>query len=195
MKKLNVKKTLTSLAVASLFVAGTAQADLNYNYVEGGLGIWSPSSQTLIGPDIRASFAATEDVFIYGGFRFLTDDIDYTNFHVGAGYRFALNGKTDIWGGANIEYQELESCLPSLFGSVCGSVDDTSLALRGGARHQLNDELEVGGSLRLVTGDFDYLGLNGHARYKLADNLDFKGELDIQDGDLGLFAGVTYYFK
>lgn len=110
---------------------------------------------------------------------------------LGAGYRFGINDKTDIWGGANIEYQKY--LLPSsLWG---GSANDTSIALRGGARHQLNDELEVGGSLRLVTGDFDYLGLNGHARYKLADNLDFKGELDIQDGDLGLFAGVTYYFK
>lgn len=190
-----MKKKLASLAVAGLLVSTTVQADLNYNYVEGGLGIWSPSGQTFIGPDLRASFAATEDIFIYGGFRFLTDDIDYTNFHVGAGYRFALNGKTDIWGGANIEYQELEYCWSDWFGSGCSSFDDTSLALRGGARHQLNDELEVGGSLRLVTGDFDYLGLNGHARYKLADNLDFKGELDIQDGDLGLFAGVTYYFK
>lgn len=185
-KKLNVKKKLLSLAVASLFVAGTAQADLNYNYVEGGLGIWSPSGQTFIGPDLRASFAATEDIFIYGGFRFLTDDIDYTNFHVGAGYRFGINDKTDIWGGANIEYQKF---------SNGGSISDTGIALRGGIRHQLNNELELGGSLRLVTGDFDYLGLNGHARYKLADNLDFKGELDIQDGDLGLFAGVTYYFK
>src|SRR5690554_7274832 len=116
-----MKKKLASLAVAGLLVSTTVQADLNYNYVEGGLGILSPSGQTYIGPDLRASFAATEDVFIHGGFRFLTDDFDYTNFHVGAGYRFALNGKTDIWGGANIEYQELESCLPSLFGSVCGS--------------------------------------------------------------------------
>jgi len=178
-----MKKKLLSLAVASLVVAGTAQADLNYNYVEGGLGILSPSGQTYIGPDVRASFAATEDIFIYGGFRFLTDDFDYTNFHIGAGYRFCIDDKTDLWAGGNIEYQKFDSW------------NDTGIALRGGARHQLNDELELGGTLRLVTGDFDYLGLNGHARYKLADNLDFKGELDIQDGDLGLFAGVTYYFK
>lgn len=143
-------------------------------------------SQTFIGPDIRGSFAINKDVFAYGGFRFLTDDVDYTNFHVGAGYRFGIDDKTDLWAGGNIEYQKL---------SNGGSISDTGLALRGGARHQLNDELEVGGTLRLVTGDFDYVGINGHARYFLAENLDFKGELDIQDGDLGLFAGVTYYFK
>src|SRR5690554_6709620 len=187
-----MKKKLASLAVAGLLVSTTVQADLNYNYVEGGLGILSPSGQTFIGPDLRASFAATEDIFIYGGFRFLTDDIDYTNFHVGAGYRFGIDDKTDLWAGGNIEYQKFEICF-SGFG--CGSANDTGLALRGGARHQLNDELELGGTLRLVTGDFDYVGINGHARYFLAENLDFKGELDIQDGDLGLFAGVTYYFK
>ena len=188
-----MKKKLLSLAVASLVVAGTAQADLNYNYVEGGLGILSPSGQTFIGPDVRGSFAINENVFAYGGLRFLTDDIDYTNFHIGAGYRFGIDDKTDLWAGGNIEYQDY-SFPSSMWG---GSINKTSLALRGGVRHQLNDEVELGSTLRLVTGsgDFGYLGINGHARYKLADNLDFKGELDIQDGDLGLFAGVTYYFK
>lgn len=190
-----MKNKLLSLAAASLFVASAAQAELNYNYVEGGLGILIPSGQTLIGPDIRGSFAINKDIFIYGGFRFLTDHTDYTNMHLGAGYRFAINKKTDVWGGANLEYNKIETCWSYWYTSGCHSNNYTSIALRGGARHQINDKLELGTTLRLVTGNYNYLGVNGHVRYKLAKSLDFKGELDIQDGDLGLFAGVTYYFK
>lgn len=195
-----MKTALRNLALTSLLVSGVANAELNYSYVEGGLGVLSPSGQTYVGPDVRGSFAVTDDIFVYGGLRFLTDDTDYTNWHLGAGYRFAIDEQTDVWAGANLEYQEFKvkkecETIP-FFGTQCwgGSIDDTAIAIRGGVRHQLNQDIEVGGTARLVTGDFDYFGINGHVRYKLMDNLSAKGELDIQDGDLGIFAGVTYFF-
>jgi len=189
-----MKTALRNLALTSLLVSGVANAELNYSYVEGGLGVLSPSGQTYVGPDVRGSFAVTDDIFVYGGLRFLTDDTDYTNWHLGAGYRFAIDEQTDVWAGANLEYQEIKA--KHCFWGTCGTAkaDDTAIAIRGGVRHQLNQDIEVGGTARLVTGDFDYFGINGHVRYKLMDNLSAKGELDIQDGDLGIFAGVTYFF-
>ncbi len=60
-----MKNKLLSLTAASLFFASAAQAELNYNYVEGGLGIWSSDySQTYIGPDVRGSFAIITSFFL-----------------------------------------------------------------------------------------------------------------------------------
>ena len=182
-----MKNGIKSLILAGVFASGTAAAELNYNYVEGGLGILSPSGQTYIGPDLRASYLINENVFAFGGFRFLTDDFDYTNFHVGAGYRQAIDARTDWWAGASLEYQEYDY-------NRWGSADDTAPAFRGGIRHQLDDDIELGVSARLITGDGDYFGLNGQARFRLQDNLSLTGEVDLQDGDFGLFGGVTLFF-
>lgn len=191
---------IKGLVLASALFAGGASAELSYTYVEGGLGILSPSGQTYIGPDLRASYLINENVFAFGGFRFLTDDFDYTNFHVGAAYRQAIDARTDWWAGASIDYQEIDGgtqCFPNGFGGTqcfSNSFDDTAPAIRGGIRHQLDDDIELGVSARLVTGDADYFGLNGQARFRLQDNLSLTGEVDLQDGDFGLFGGVTLFF-
>ena len=178
-----MKNGIKSLILAGVFASGTAAAELNYTYVEGGLGILDGDfSQTYIGPDLRASYLINENVFAFGGLRLLTDDFDYTNFHVGAGYRQAIDARTDWWAGASLEHQDYDFS------------DDTAPAFRGGIRHQFSDEIELGASARLVTGDFDYFGLTGQARYKLQEDLSLTGEVDLQDGNLGLFGGVTYFF-
>jgi len=191
-----MEKKIKGLVLASALFAGGASAELNYTYVEGGLGIWSPSGQTYIGPDLRASYLINENVFAFGGFRFLTDDLDYTNFHVGAAYRQAIDAKTDWWAGASIEYQDIDGgrSYCDFWGCYSDSFDDTAPAIRGGIRHQLDDDIELGVSARLVTGDLDYFGLNGQARFRLQDNLSLTGEVDLQDGDFGLFGGVTFFF-
>ncbi|SFC38815.1 hypothetical protein SAMN05660443_2469 [Marinospirillum celere] len=190
-----MKKQLTLVAVASLLMASHSFAQTpSYNYVEGGLALYpgaTDADQTFIGPTGRGAMELEEltgidNLFAYGGLTYLTDDFDYTNFHAGIGYAHFLDAQTSVWGGGNIEYQKL---------SFSGfSSSDTSIALRGGIRHQLNQDLEVGGGLRLVTGDWDYLGLSGTARYQLQDNLYALAEVDIWDGDVGVIGGVGMTF-
>jgi|SRR5690554_2650025 len=186
-----MKKTYLAAAVAAAMLPALASAEgLNYNYVDAGLAILDSGNQTFIGPDLRGSYSINEDVFLYGGLRILSDDLDYTNLYVGGAYRFGLDDKTDLWVGGNLEHQEVEVTV----GPFTNSADDTAIALRGGMRHQLNSDLEVGANARIVLGDFDYFGFGGYGRYKMSDNLSLKGELDIQDGDLGLVGGITYFF-
>lgn len=194
-----MQNKIKGLILASVFVAGTASAELDYTYAEGGLGILDGDGQSYVGIDLRGSYLINENVFAYGGLRMLSDDIDYTNWHLGAGYRHAIDAKTDVWGGLNLEYQEFDGgreCFTGFSGTQCVSysVDDTAPAIRGGIRHQLNEQVELGASARLVTGDLDYLGLNGQARFRIQNDLSLTGEVDLQDGNLGLFGGVTYFF-
>lgn len=59
-----------------------------------------------------------------------------------------------------------------------GSHNDTALELFGGIRHQQSSELELAGTLRMITGDFDYVGLTGTARYALNESWTLVGDLD-----------------
>lgn len=189
-----MKTVMKSLVLATAVFSTAASADLSYTYAEGGAAILMPSGQTLMGFDVRGSYLATENIFAYGGFRLLSDDYDYTNWHIGAGYRHPIDAKTDVWAGVNLEYQEFEIEYCDFFGCASGSFDDTAPAIRGGLRHQLNEQIEVGASARYVTGDADYLGLTGQGRYFIQKNLSATAEVDLQDGDFGLFGGVTFFF-
>lgn len=191
-----IKQGFKGLILAGVLVSGSAAAELGYTYAEAGLAMLSADGdQTYVGFDLRGSYLVNENIFAFGGFRMLSDDADYTNWHLGGGYRHALDAKTDVWGGASLEYQEIEVEYCFRFsGCSSASADDTAPALRGGLRHELNDKIEVGASARYVMGDFDYLGLTGQGRYKLQENLSLTGEVDLQDGDFGLFGGVTYFF-
>jgi hypothetical protein len=183
-----MKKSFQGCLLAAALLPFTASAEgLSYNYVEGGLALYpSYESQTFIGFDTRGSLAINDQVFAFGGLKYLTDDIDLTALHVGAGVRHGVDAKTDLWGGVTIEYQEAE------FGAA--SVDDTALGLRGGLRHQVDEKLEVGASARLITGDLDYIGLTGTGRFAIQQNLKLFGEVDLYDGELGLIGGITLDF-
>ncbi len=196
-----MKKTLASLFAAGLLAPAIASAnDISYSYVDGGLALYPDfEDQTFIGIDATGSFAVTPDIFVFGGLKYLTDDLDLTAIHVGGGYRFEVAPATDIWGGLTIEYQEIEftgrSC--DIFGNCTSrtvSFDDTSLGIRGGLRHRLNEDFEVGGSARIVTGDLDYFGISGYGQYFLNQNLGVIGEVDLYDGELGLIGKVRFNF-
>ena len=191
-------KTMGALALAGMLGSGMAGAqELSYNYVEGGLALYPDfGDQSLVGIDTNARFAFTDEIFGLGGFQYLTDDVDVTTFHVGAGYRFPIQRGTDVWGGLTIEYNEIESTRRNPFTGqrVTTSVDDTSLGIRGGVRHMVNRDLEVSGTARLITGDLDYFGLRGSATYFLQQNLGIVGSVDLFDGDLGLIGSARYNF-
>ncbi|WP_416885061.1 hypothetical protein, partial [Marinospirillum sp.] len=174
-----LKSPLTAAITASLLALSgqaTAQA-LDYNRVEAGLAMYpGVSGQTPIGIDLRGSFEldefGAENFFVFGGLQYLTDKVDYTLFHVGGGYQHAVNQQTSLWGGVTIEYSKWEGNTYSYYDFYEGrwekgtlSASDTSLGLRGGVRHQVQPDLELGGSLRLITGDLDYVGITGSVRY------------------------------
>lgn len=184
-----MKKGLQGLTAATLFVPVLAAAEsLSYNYIEAGLALYpSYESQDFFGVDLGASYGLTKNVFAFGGLKYLSDDIDATAFHVGGAYRHYLNEKTDIWGGVTVEHQEFD-------GNGWGSVDDTALGLRGGLRHQVDRQLEVGGSARIITGDLDYVGLTGTARYAIQQDMKLYAEIDLYDGELGLIGGLSFDF-
>ncbi|TGN40389.1 hypothetical protein [Marinobacter confluentis] len=180
------------LIAATLLPAAVSAESLSYNFVEGGLALYpSFESQTFIGLDTRGSIAINENVFAFGGLKYLTDDVDLTALHIGGGFRHGIDARTDLWGGVTMEYQDADY---SGVCNGCGSVDDTALGLRGGLRHQVDEKLEVGGSARIITGDLDYVGLTGTGRYAVDRNLKLFGEVDLYDGELGLIGGVTLDF-
>lgn len=173
-------------------------AELHYDYVDVGLSLYpSADSQTWLGPKVRGSMAINEDVFVFGEFSYLTDDVDLTNLVAGGAYRFELDPKTDLWGGVGLSYSNVSAprvCEP--ISGVCYSTshNDTALGLFGGLRHQKNSDLELAGTLRMITGDFDYVGLTGTARYAMDENWTLVADLDLFDGDLGVFGGVHFRF-
>ncbi len=189
-----MKKTLVSLITVSLLTATfvsaqrSAPENLNYNYVEGIFAVYPDyNGQDFIGPRVRGSFLVMPEVFLFGQFRFLTDDVDYTQMHVGAAYRFAIDENTDIYGGPSLEYVDFSP-----------GTDDFGFGLRGGIRHRLNEDFEIGGEIRYVNirGDIDddYLGVTGTLQYFLNPNVGLVGEVDLEDGELGLLAGVRWNF-
>jgi len=180
-----VKKSLVSLLCAGLLLTifpPLAFADaLNYNYVKGGLAVYPDfSGQDFIGAEFKGSYLITPEIFAFGGLLYLTDDVDLTAIHVGGAYRLTMDESTDIYGGLTIEHQDID-----------GVFDDTALGIRGGVRHRLSPDLEIGGQLRIITGDLDYFGIRGTTRYFLDENRSIVGELDIYDGELGLLVGLS----
>lgn len=196
-----MKKGLIALAVASCVASVNASAELSYNYVEGGLAMYpsADGDQSFIGLEGRGSMEISEELFGFGGLKYLTDDFDYMGLHVGGGYKVAIDNRTDVWVGGSLEYQKFDSPRRCAFGfCVGGSENETSIGLRGGMRMEVNNQLEVAGSGRYVLGDFDHLGITGTARYMVQDNLVVFGEADFVTGEydlgLGLIGGITFFF-
>ncbi|MDX9741214.1 MAG: hypothetical protein RBT81_08570 [Gammaproteobacteria bacterium] len=177
---------------------GVMAQDLNYDYLQGAVAFYPGfEDQDFIGVDARGSIMVAEDVFIFGGMKYMTDDVDLTAAHVGGGYRLNLDRGTDVYGGITLEYQEVEAKIidpVSLTNTVTLSNDDTSMGVRGGIRHMLMTDLEVAGEVRYVAGDLDYLGFAASAQYFLNEQIGLIGEIDVYDGEMGINAGARMNF-
>lgn len=194
-----MKKLIAPMLAASLIAPLAASAqDLDYSHLQGGFAFYPGfEGQDFVGIDAKGSFAITDSWFAFGGLKYLTDDVDLTAAHLGAGYRFELARGTDVYGGLSLEYQEIESRLvdPNTLDTVIkASSDDTSLGVRGGLRHRLTDEFELGAEARYVLGDLDYFGLTGSAQYFITDQLGLVGEVDLYDGEMGVIGAARYNF-
>ncbi len=200
-----MKKTLITLFTAGMMGAVTASAQtvapegINYNYLEGNLALYpsygaGPGSQDYVGVRVRGAALVAPEVFLFGQLRYLTDDIDFTQAHFGAAYRYKILEDTDLYAGPAIEYMDLD--LPGQFGG--GSIDEVGFSVRGGIRHRLNEDFEFAGEIRHVFfgGDIDdnWIGITGTVQYFLTQELGLIGEVDIEDGELGLLGGLRYNF-
>ncbi|WP_416397494.1 hypothetical protein [Allohahella sp. A8] len=180
---------MKKLVLTAVLLPSLASADAqNYKYVEGGLDMLFVDEQTFIGPQIRGAFSFTDNLFALAGLRVLSDDVDYTNYWFGAAYNQAIDMKTSVWAGGSIEFQEYS------YGRGFYDFDDTAPAIRGGVRHQLNQQLELASSARFVTGDADYFAISGTARFAITPQLHLLGELEIMDGEIGLLGGASFFF-
>lgn len=201
-----MRKFIRSIAVCfvpvlALIPFSSYAQSLHYNYVDAGLSIYpSAGSQTWVGPKARLSMSLTDEFFAFGELSYLTDDVDFTHLIGGAGYRHELDPGTDVWGGLGLVYSNYsfgEQCTTFNGQTFCvggDSANDMALGLFGGVRHIHSEELELAGTVRMVTGDFDYVGLTGTARYQLDGGWTLVADLDLMDGDFGLFGGVHFRF-
>ena len=188
-----VKKAFFLLALAGMiFPVAVSANSISYNYVDGGLAFYpSVGNQDFFGIDATGSVAVTPEVFVFGGLKYVTDDVDLTAIHVGGAYRVEVAPDVDVYGGLTLEHQKLEETRRS---RGRARFSDTALGLRGGIRARINEQVEIGGQARLVTGDLDYFGISGYAQYFLSPNLGLVGEVDLYDGELGLIGKVRYNF-
>lgn len=192
-----MKKGIAVLVLMGLPVIAPAK-DLSYSYVEGAaavyldydLGGFFGQSQDFIGLDLRGSFDLDEvasNVFAFGHYKFLTDDVDLTELTLAGGYRTEMDESTDAWAGIGLTRQEVDA------GS--GFSDDAiAPSFHGGVRHQLKPDIEVGVSTRLVMGDADYTGFKVNVKKDFRENVAFLVELDSYNGELGLLGGCRLTF-
>ncbi len=193
-----MKHTFASVLTIAMFCTSipfgqsTSAQSLNYNYLEGNVAFYpsygsGPGSQDFTGWRVRGAIQPIQEVFVFGQFRYLTDDIDFAQAHIGAAFRFEVARRTDLYVGPSIEYVDFSP-----------GPDDFGFGLRGGLRHRINQEFEIGIEARYVNigGDIDddYVGVTGTLQYHLTNHFGLIGELDVEDGDIGFLAGARVNF-
>ncbi|MAM87949.1 MAG: hypothetical protein CME36_11660 [unclassified Hahellaceae] len=183
------------LVFATVFMPTLASADaLNYKYVEGGLNMFYVEDEDLMGFQGRGAFSISENIFALAGVRSLSDTGDYSHVWLGAGYNQTLNQQTSAWAGVSVDNQETEWEEETRFYRVRYRSKETALGLRGGIRHQLNQQVELAGTARIVTGDLDHYAVSGTTRFAITPQFNLLGEIEIMEGDLGLLLGGSFFF-
>ena len=189
-----MKKPVAFIIASALFVStfsftSTAEAQsLDHNYVEANVAFYpsyggGPRSQDYAGWRFRGAFQVIPEAFVFGQYRFLTDDIDYTQAHLGAAYLLGVARQTDIYAGPSMEFMGFSP-----------GPDEVGFGFRGGVRHRINPEMEFGVEVRYVTIggriDTDYVGATGTFQYHIATKIGLTGEIDVEDGEVGFLAGA-----
>lgn len=198
MNRLKAAVLAAGLIAPGVALSAAPAPDLSYRYLQGGIAYYPGfGDQDFVGADLRGVIAITPEIFLFGAFKYLTDDVDLKAGHVGGGYRLALGPETDVYGGLSAEYQRVEANVvdpDSLITERKRSTDDTSLGVRAGVRHLLVPQIEVGGEIRYVTGDLDYFGLAANIQYFINPRIGLIGEIDVYDDEMGVIGGARVNF-
>lgn len=172
-----ILKKLSPYALFASISIGAHAAGFNYNYGQIGFETGDVEGLALTG-----SFNINKDMFVLGRFidgdieigRF--NDLDYSEFSVGAGYHMSINKQTDAVFTLSLHDIEVENN------------DDTGILLSAGVRHMINQQIEVAGNIFHTTVDVDDggdTGFYGEARYninsKMSAGLNFTSS-DTVDG-------------
>lgn len=152
-----MKRSLLFLFVA-LGLAGTANAEFNYNLVSASYGTVDFDDLDVDGDGfgLAASFAIAENFHVFGGVDTadLDFDVDLTSWSAGMGYNTPISEKVDVI--AQLSYENLEVDTPF------GDADDDGFGLGVGLRVAASEKVELNGSVTYVdlsdSGDNTALG-------------------------------------
>jgi hypothetical protein len=185
--------TICSLALALVPAAYTApqapQAvnSLHWTYAEAGVTFADPDGfDTEVGLFGRGSLLLPRQdmLFLFGGIGFETlgVSVPFATFdnglELGAGLRFPLGERTDLWGGLALAMAD----------------SDWGWGLRGGLRHKLEGPFELEGTLYYHDiDDFeDETSLSLGGRYWTTETMGLGGELIFSDDVWGILLGVRF---
>lgn len=182
-----------AITVFGFFLPAIAAADnINYNFVEGNYANYGGDIDA-DGPRVRGAVMLGPEFFGFAEYQPLSDGRrDFETAHIGLGLLSSLSDTTSLYGGLSVEYQKVH---PGT--RAARSRDDTGGGIRGGLRHRLTRQVELGGEVRYVDvgGDpDDYLGFTATMEYFLNPGVGLIIEYDNLDGDNGVRLGARYNF-
>lgn len=176
----------------TLISANTLAADFNYNAAQVSYDDISLDLPGLIGIDgdgltFAGSLEITPEVYLKGNISMWDMDfgVDMDLLEIGAGYHMPLNAKTD----AVVEF--------SLGDLEIDSIDVDTWTLSAGARHQVDNKLELGGTIGLT--DYDGEDTEIFLAFNLVYNIqkDIAGVFQFRTDDYidMISFGARFYFK
>ncbi len=157
-----MKKVLSIAVLSAISLCSQAQAaDISYNYVQAALINMNVDtkfdedvnlSADLKGYNLKASFSAGDNFYIFGGYRDVNDDITYeestldygvAELNVGLGYRLAATENTD-W---LFEVEYLNDEISAGLDGLNGSIDSDGYRIGVGLRGKASDKVELYGKV------------------------------------------------
>lgn len=135
---------LTAVLLVALAPAA-AMAEMSYNRIEVSLvdADYDDTDVDGDGIELAASYLINDQIFIHG--RWVEEDLDFdvdgSFFELGVGLRKAIQDDLDFVG--TLSYIDIE----------IGSGDDDGLALAGGVRAQLSDNVQAEAMVRYINYD------------------------------------------
>lgn len=162
-------KRVLLLALLSLGIASTANAEFNYNFVQGTYGQIDFDDINVDGDNfgLGLSLAITDEFHLFGNAEFadLDFNIDADAWKAGVGYNTSISPIVDVVAQLSFQSIELDGPGPG------GNLDDTGLGVAVFLRFALTDLVELNGGVEHV--EFDDFGdntaLTGAALFNLTE--------------------------
>jgi hypothetical protein len=167
------------IAILALGAATTANAEFNYNFVQGTYGQVDFDNPNVDGDNfgLGASLALTDQFHLFGNADFadLDANVDATAWEAGVGYNTSITPIVDVV--AQLSFQSVEIDTPF------GNADDTGYGLGVLLRVAATDFVELNGGIKYV--DFDDSGDNtafvGAVLFNATDRVSFGLNLSFDD--------------
>lgn len=184
--------------------AGIESSELSYHYVEGGLaffpgyGLWDEIEEDMIGLHFRGVNAFTDELFLRGGLRYLTDNLDFTWLDIGLGYRFMYSGNWEFYAGGGIDYIDVSGNVEIMGMQLDVSGDDIGVRFFSGTRYMVDETWELGSELSWGTVEpphaANFYRITGNVIYAMTEQVGILGEIGIENGSPGFLGGARWAF-